>query len=138
MQEYFASADEYPPINDPHKLGFRTRAAAIEWYDKTEPYSEYGLTELTNKITKDQGAKMCGCASEHVGIECGSEGCHCHTDGSGNPTTLVSDKNVYMNISFSDIKPDLAQHILDTVTKAVGLVSYSVFIDDSPEEDDNG
>lgn len=84
---------------------------------------------------------MCGCITEHPGFSCGSDACHCH--GNRVHKRIIDDDilrfesdKVYLNITFSDISRPMAAHILETVTNAIGLTSYSVFISDAEEDDE--
>ena len=43
LQEYCASLDEYPPIDDAKAKTFETLQDAMLWYGVANPYSEYGL-----------------------------------------------------------------------------------------------
>lgn len=54
MQEYNASADDFPPINEPQAFIFDTVAEALTWFETTDPYSEYGLTVRVVTVTKDR------------------------------------------------------------------------------------
>jgi hypothetical protein len=51
VQMYFASADEYPPINDPKANVFNTLEEALMWYELYAGYSEYGLTARIKHAT---------------------------------------------------------------------------------------
>jgi hypothetical protein len=87
---------------------------------------------------------MCGCASEHVGYMCGSGACHCHEAPipKGYKRTTFADaiadaqaEEIYMTISFTPITRGKAAEILKMVTAAAGLMSYSVYINDEPDEE---
>lgn len=52
VQMYFASADEYPSVDEPNIPTFKTIEKAINWYEEQDLYSEYGLTVKTRKITR--------------------------------------------------------------------------------------
>lgn len=51
VQMYFASSDEYPPINDPKAHVFNTLEEAMSWYESDSGYSEYGLTVRVQHAT---------------------------------------------------------------------------------------
>ena len=47
LQMYFASADEYPPIDSPKAKTFKTVLEALDYYEEHQDedlWSEYGLT----------------------------------------------------------------------------------------------
>lgn len=74
LQEYCASLDHYPPIDDPKAKTFTTIEAALAWYQTTQPYSEYGLSVQTMTITYNNSVvhkEVCGRHGEDiVGGEC--------------------------------------------------------------------
>ena len=51
LQMYFASIDEYPPIDDPKAKIFDTLDEAIAWFETEADYSEYGLTSKIAALT---------------------------------------------------------------------------------------
>lgn len=51
LQPYCASADVYPPIDDPKAKTFSDLNDALNWYQTEQPYSEYGLTVNTLTVT---------------------------------------------------------------------------------------
>lgn len=51
VQEYFASADAYPDINEQGAKRFNSIEEALIWYEIESGYSEYGLRVLTNRVT---------------------------------------------------------------------------------------
>jgi len=51
LQEYCASLDFFPRIDDPKAKTFSSVEDALNWYQNEQPYSEYGLTVQTMAIT---------------------------------------------------------------------------------------
>lgn len=57
IQMYFASADEYPSIDEPDALVFDDLDGALAWYESESEYSEYGLTTRVFETTEATSAK---------------------------------------------------------------------------------
>lgn len=79
LQEYGASADSFPPINDMGIHVFDTVDEALVWYQEVNPWSEYGLTIQTAVTTFDpvpERYSPCNRHYKHVfGDKCHS--CEC-------------------------------------------------------------
>lgn len=107
-----------------------------------EPSSEW-LNKIWDQLSEhNEGEIMCGCQSEHPGCVCGGLACYCHRartsrdylrSRNGNDNT-----NMYLSISFPNIPVHMVRRIIAGATAAAGpTVSYNVFIEDSPVDDDS-
>lgn len=72
---------------------------------------------------------MCGCHTKHPGISCGGYSCRCHT-----PQPPIED-DVYVSISFTKVPRIEAQRLIARLVAEAGLTSYSVYINDDPDEE---
>ena len=58
LQEYFASADSYPPIDEAGAKIFNFLEDAVYWYEDHGGYSEYGLSTSVSKVTLNSSERV--------------------------------------------------------------------------------
>jgi hypothetical protein len=74
---------------------------------------------------------VCDCEDRvHPGINCSSEGCKCHP-------VDEEEELIYMSISFPSVPRATAADILKAALSVAGQVSYNVYYNDDPDDEDD-